>query len=230
MISIITPVLNEKDNIRTFFDHLNDLKGDFKLILVDGGSTDGTLDEIDRLKGGFHHPLNVLSVSKGRASQMNKGAEVAKGDILLFLHVDSQIEEDSLGFIENEINKGDIVGGGFTHSFSDPDFFLKLTSAFGNFRTRLTKIFFGDFGIFIRKDIFERMGGYDDIIFLEDVEFCKKAKQYGKLGQIDRMIVTSPRRYHSKGKIRLTVFFSLAVLLNIVGFRPRFLYRYIGEM
>jgi glycosyltransferase involved in cell wall biosynthesis len=209
---------------------VDNLKGDFELILVDGGSTDGTLEEIDILKGGFHHPLNVLNASKGRASQMNKGAEVAKGEVLLFLHVDSQIEEDSLGLIENEINKGDIVGGGFTHSFSDPDFFLKLTSAFGNFRTRLTKIFFGDFGIFIRKDIFERMGGYDDVIFLEDVEFCKKAKRYGKLEQIDRIIATSPRRYHSIGKVRLTVFFTLAVLLNIIGFRPRFLYRYIVEI
>jgi rSAM/selenodomain-associated transferase 2 len=230
MISIITPVLNEEDNIRPFFEHLNNLKGDFELILVDGGSTDGTIDELDTLKGGFHNPLNVLSESKGRANQMNKGAEIAQGEILLFLHVDSQIEEDSLRLIENEIAEGDIVGGGFTHSFSDPDFFLKLASAFGNFRTRVTKIFFGDFGIFIRKDIYDKIGGYDDIIFLEDVEFCKKAKGYGKLGQIDRMIATSPRRYHSKGKVRLTVFFTLAVLLNIVGFRPRFLYRYIGEM
>ena len=230
MISIITPVLNEKDNIETFFDHVDNLKGDFELILIDGGSTDGTLDEIDRLKGGFHHPLNVLSASKGRASQMNKGAAVAKGEVLLFLHVDSQIEEDSLRLIEKKIAEGDIIGGGFTHSFSDPDLFLKLSSAFGNLRTRATKIFFGDFGIFIKKDIFEIIGGYDDIIFLEDVEFCKKVKRHGKLMQIDRIIVTSPRRYYSKGKVRLTVFFTLAVLLNIVGSRPRFLYRYIVEM
>jgi rSAM/selenodomain-associated transferase 2 len=230
MISIITPVLNEKDNIKPFFNHINHLKGDFELILVDGGSTDGTLEEINRLKGAFHHPLNVLSASRGRASQMNRGAEEARGEILLFLHVDSQIEEDSLVLIKKRIADGDIIGGGFTHSFSDPDFFLRLASAFGNFRTRATKIFFGDFGIFIRKDIFEKMGGYDDVIFLEDVEFCKKAKRYGKMEQIDRMIITSPRRYDSKGKIRLTVFFTLAVLLNVLGFRPRFLYRYIGEM
>jgi rSAM/selenodomain-associated transferase 2 len=230
MISIITPVLNEKDNIEPFFKHLNHQKGDFELILVDGGSTDGTIDEIDRLKGEFHHLLTILRASKGRAIQMNKGAEVAKGDVLLFLHVDSQIEEDSLKHIQNKIAEGDIIGGGFTHSFSDADFSLKLASSFGNFRTRMTKIFFGDFGIFIRKDIFEKMEGYDEIIFLEDVEFCKKAKKHGRLGQIDKMIVTSPRRYHSIGKIRLTVFFTLAVFLNTVGFRPRFLYKYITEM
>ncbi len=230
MISIITPVLNEKDNVKPFFDHVDNLKGNFELILVDGGSYDGTLEEMDRLKGGFHHPLSILSTAQGRARQMNKGAEPAKGEILLFLHVDSQIEEDSLMVIEKRIADGIIIGGGFTHSFSDPDFFLNLTSAFGNFRTRVTKIFFGDFGIFIRKDIFDKMGGYEKVPFLEDVELCRKAKRYGKLGQIDNMIITSSRRYHSKGKIRLTVFFTLAVFLNIVGFRPRFLYRYIVDM
>ncbi|UCE36462.1 MAG: TIGR04283 family arsenosugar biosynthesis glycosyltransferase [Thermoplasmata archaeon] len=230
MISIITPVLNEKDNIRPFFDHLNNLKGDFELVLVDGGSTDGTLDEVERLRKEIPYPLKVLKTSRGRGNQMNKGAEVAKGNILLFLHVDSHIAGNSLNVIEKEIAEGDIIGGGFTHSFSDPDMFLKITSAFGNFRARSTKIFFGDFGIFIRKDIFEKMGGYDDIAFLEDVEFCKKAKGYGKLVQIENLIVTSPRRYHSKGKFKLTVFFILAVLLNVVGFRPNFLYKYIVEM
>jgi rSAM/selenodomain-associated transferase 2 len=228
MISIITPVLNERENIEQFFDHVENLKGDFELIMVDGGSTDGTLDEVKRVREEFHHPLTVLSTSRGRAKQMNKGAEVAKGDNLLFLHVDSHIEGDSLNIIEKKIAEGSIIGGGFTHSFSDPDIFLKLNSAFGNLRARATKIFFGDFGIIIRRDVFERIGGYDDIIILEDVELCKKAKRYGKFEQIERLIVTSPRRYYIKGKIRLTAFFILAVLLNIVGLRPKFLYRYIG--
>jgi hypothetical protein len=160
---------------------------------------------------------------------MNMGAETAAGEILLFLHVDSQIANDSLPLIETRIKECEIIGGGFTHSFSDPDSFLRFASAFGNARTRATQIFFGDFGIFIRKDIFEQMGGYDEIPFLEDVEFCKKAKKYGRMGQIDRLIITSPRRYHAKGKYRLTVFFSLAVFLNILGFRPDFLYKWIVE-
>ena len=79
------------------------------------------------------------------------------------------------------------------------------------------------------KEILERMEGYDDLPFLEDVEFCKKAKKYGKLGQIDKLIITSPRRYHAKGKFRLTAFFSLAVFLNMLGLRPKFLYGWIIE-
>ena len=158
---------------------------------------------------------------------MNMGAESAEGDILLFLHVDSQIASDALPVIEKEINDSQIIGGGFTHSFSNPDNFLKLASVFGNARTRATQIFYGDFGIFIRRDIFKKMGGYDELPFLEDVEFCKKAKKYGKLSQIDRLIITSPRRYHDKGKYKLTAFFSLAVFLNMLGFRPNFLYKWI---
>lgn len=230
MISIITPVLNEKENIRIYFDHIDGLNGDFELILVDGGSSDGTLDEIEKVKKEFHHPLTIVSSLQGRGLQMNKGAKAAKGDILLFLHIDSKIEADSLYIIKKRISEDDIIGGGFTHSFSDPDTFLKLTSAFGNFRARATKIFFGDFGIFIKKDIFDSMGGYEEIPFLEDVELCRKAKKYGKLDQIDRLIITSPRRYLKKGRIRLTAFFTLAVFLNIVGLRPKFLYRYIVEM
>lgn len=230
MISIITPVLNEKDNIETFLDSINRLEGDLELVIVDGGSTDDTLTEIDRVRKAFHRPLKVLSASRGRGSQMNKGAGVAQGDILLFLHVDSTIEIDSLKVIESVIAKDVAIGGGFTHSFSDPDVFLEVSSMIGNVRVRLTSIFFGDFGIFVRKDVFNSIGGYDEIDFMEDVEFCKKAKRHGRLEQIDRLLVTSPRRYDKIGKIKLSAFFVLALLLNIAGHRPRFLYKYITEM
>jgi rSAM/selenodomain-associated transferase 2 len=230
MISIITPVLNERENLGRFLEHVNGLESDFELIFVDGGSTDGTAEELKKTREGFDHPLTVVSSSQGRGLQMNIGAEAAKGDILLFLHVDSEIEKDSINVIESKVSEEGIIGGGFTHSFEDPDTFLKLTSAFGNIRARTTKIFFGDFGIFLRKDIFHSMGGYDEIPFLEDVELCRKAKHYGNMDQINRLIKTSSRRYEKKGKLRLTAFFTLAVLLNSVGLRPKFLYRYIVEM
>jgi rSAM/selenodomain-associated transferase 2 len=230
MISIITPVLNEEVNIGSFIQHINGLESDFELIIVDGGSVDSTLEEIERMKGEFQHPLKVINSPQGRSLQMNEGSKVAKGEILLFLHVDSQIELDSLNIIENDIEEGIIIGGGFTHSFSNPDRFLRLASYFGNARTKLTGIFYGDFGIFIRKNIFDNMGGYDNIPFLEDVQLCKKAKKYGKLGRIDRIIVTSPRRYEKVGKLRLTAMFTLAVLLNTLGLRPGFLYQYVVKM
>ncbi|CAG0972309.1 Poly(ribitol-phosphate) beta-N-acetylglucosaminyltransferase TarS [Methanosarcinales archaeon] len=228
MISIITPILNEEGYVKPFLMHLNKVKGDFELILVDGGSKDGTLNEVENCRNEFHGKLRLLSAPRGRAIQMNKGAQVAHGDILLFLHVDCFIQKDSLELIEKEIGKG-VIGGGFRQAFFDADFLLKFSSAFGNLRVSLTRTFFGDYGIFLRKDTFEKIGCYENIPFLEDVELCKKAKKCGKLVQIDRYIFTSPRRYLSHGRIKLTIVFNIACLFNIVGFRPRFLYRYIAD-
>ncbi len=230
MISIISPVLNEEENIRRFMDHVNGLEGEFELIFVDGGSSDGTLEEIERAKEGFSNDLKVLSSPMGRGIQMNKGALEAKGDILLFLHVDSEIDRDSLKVIEEVISEDGIIGGGFTHSFQNPDWFLRLSSAFGNTQARITRIFYGDFGIFIRKDVFVNMSGYREIPFLEDVEFCKNAKDFGEMAQIHRFIATSPRRYEMKGKFILTAYFAMALIFNVVGWRPQFLYQYIVEM
>ena len=81
----------------------------------------------------------------------------------------------------------------------------------------------------MRKEIFEKIGGFDEIIFLEDVEFSKKLKKHGKLKQLKKTITTSPRRYHDQGKLKITIIFTLACLLNIVGYRPRFLIKFIVD-
>lgn len=230
LISIITPVFNEEKNIKPFLTHLGSLEGDFELILVDGGSSDRTLHEAQDCRDDFSHILKILETCRGRAIQMNKGAEVAEGDILLFLHVDCSLEKDALKLIKKAIYEKNAIGGGFMQAFSSPDLFLKLGSAIGNFRVYLNRIFYGDYGIFMKKDIFWKIGGYDEIPFLEDVEICRKAKRHGQLIQIHSPIVTSPRRYLRKGKLKLAAAFMLANLFNMVGWRPGFLWNYIVEM
>jgi len=229
MISIITPILNEEGYMKPFLAHLGEVEGDFEIILIDGGSKDGTLKEVEDLRLSTGRRFNLLEAPRGRAVQMNKGAQAARGDILLFLHADCFIQKDSLKLIEEEIYTKKNIGGGLTQSYYDPDSFLKFSSALGNIRAKVTKIFYGDYGIFLRKDIFEKVDRYDNIPFLEDVELCRKAKKYGRLVQIDRFIFTSPRRYWRKGRIRLTIVFSIAVILNSVGFRPGFFSRYIAD-
>jgi rSAM/selenodomain-associated transferase 2 len=229
MISIIIPVLNEKELIRPFFNHLNQLEGDFELILVDGGSSDGTINEINKERDVLKHKLQLLKTHQGRGHQMNKGASTAKGDILLFLHIDCKLEIDAIPTIEKEVERQNIVGGGMIQAFSNTDDFLKFVSNFGNMRARVTKTFFGDFGIFLKKDVFEKIGGYDDIPFLEDVEICYKAKKVGKLEQIDRVIYTSPRRFKTQGNIKISIIFSITLMLNIIGYRPKFLIKYIVD-
>jgi rSAM/selenodomain-associated transferase 2 len=229
MISIITPILNERDNIKPFLSHLNTLDGDFELILVDGGSNDDTISMVNKYKKTFKRNLKLVKTSQGRGKQMNEGGKIAEGNILLFLHVDCTLEKDAINVIESNIKSRNIIGGGMVQEFSNPDFFLRFISSYGNFRVKINKIFFGDFGIFIKKDVFQKAGGYDDIVFLEDVEFCKKIKKYGELIQIDRKITTSSRRFKSIGKFKVTIMFITALLINIIGIRPKFLIKYIVD-
>ena len=171
--------------------------------------------------------LTLLTTYQGRGHQMNTGAARAQGSILLFLHVDGTIDHNTLPIIENEINQHQVIGGGLIQTFAPTDQFLTLTSNFGNLLSNITQIFFGDFGIFIRKDMFNKIGGYDEIIYLEDVELCKKAKKQGKLIQIPAKIYSSPRRYHQIGKLKITILFTLTYLLNTLGLRPNFLKKFI---
>jgi rSAM/selenodomain-associated transferase 2 len=226
LISVVTPVFNEKNYVRPFLESLKLLDGDFELILVDGGSSDGTIQEIKNNLQKFPKNVKILRTERSRANQMNKGAEEAIGNILLFLHVDSYLLNDSIFLIEKNILDRKIVGGAFIHKFSNEDVFLRFLNVFGYLRSNMTKIFFGDYGIFLRKDIFWKIGGYDSILFLEDVELCKKARRYGKLIQIKRNIITSPRRFIKEGKLKLTIVFIIANIMNHLGFRPKFLLRY----
>ena len=226
MISIVTPILNEKNYVKPFLENLKLLYGDFELILVDGGSSDGTIQEIENNLHKFPKTVKLFRAERGRANQMNRGVEEAIGNIILFLHVDSYIPNDSIGLIEKNILDRKIVGGAFIHKFSNEDVFLRFLNTFGSLRSSMTKIFFGDYGIFLKKDIFWKIGGYDNILFLEDVELCRKAKKYGKLIQIKRNIITSPRRFIKEGKLKLTIAFILANIMNYLGFRPKFLLRY----
>ncbi len=229
IISIITPVFNEEKNVKPFLAHLDSLDGDFELILVDGGSSDRTVEEARKWRDSFSHDLKILETCRGRGTQMNKGAEAAQGDILLFLHVDCLLKKDALTLIEKAIHEKNAIGGGFRQAFSSSDFFLKFQSAFGNLSARLTGNFFGDFGIFLKSEVFRKIGGYDEIPFLEDVELCNKAKKHGRLLQIDRRILTSPRRYLKKGTLKLTFVFILANLFNMIRWRPMFLWKYISD-
>jgi len=230
LISIITPLLNEEEYVKPFLDHISSLDGSFELILVDGGSTDATLRELRRNTSRFDPKIRLVSSERGRAIQMNRGAKEARGDILFFLHADCMTPKDAIILIEKEISSGRTIGGGFRQAFSDQDPFLRTISIFGNLRAGLSKTFFGDYGIFLKRDIFQKIGGYGRVAFLEDVELCRKAKRCGKLDRIDSCIYTSSRRFGTEGKIKLTFVFALACLLSLVRLRPAFLKRYFDKM
>jgi rSAM/selenodomain-associated transferase 2 len=229
LISIITPVLNEEDMIAPFLDHLGGLQGSFELIIVDGGSSDATRAVIQHYAERFPVPLHLLSAPADRSGQMNTGAAAAQGEILLFLHADCMIPVDSLQDIVRDCGEQGICGGAFTHSFGEPGLFHAVIGLLVNTCTKYTRTFFGDSGIFVKRDIFFQAGGFAIIPFCEDLEFCRSVRRYGRMKQISRVIRSSPRRYQRIGRVKLTVVYLLAIFLNMAGIRPLFLKRYIVD-
>ena len=228
-ISIITPVLNEEDMIPPFLDHLALLQGPFELIIVDGGSSDATRARIQQYAAPFPAPLHLLSAPAGRSGQMNTGAAAAQGEILLFLHVDCRIPADSLQVITQVCTEQDVCGGAFTHSFGEPGLFHAVIGLLVNTCTKYSRTFFGDFGIFVQRDVFFQAGGFELIPFCEDLEFCRSVRRYGRMKQINRVIRSSPRRFQRIGRVKLTAVYLLAIVLNRAGIRPLFLKRYIVD-
>jgi rSAM/selenodomain-associated transferase 2 len=229
MLSIITPVLNEEENIPGFLAHIDDLEDPVEVIVVDGGSTDGTCRALEAASESFSRKIVVLSSPRGRGAQMNAGARHATGTVLLFLHADCRIPPDAPDAIGRALEREGVIGGGFRHTFASRDPLLRLTSWFGNLLAAWTQTFFGDFGIFVEKEVFFEVGGYEPLPYLEDVEFSRAARRYGRLVQVDRPIIVSPRRYREMGKYRLSAVYIMVMLLNMVGIRPKRFIRYVVE-
>lgn len=210
MISIIVPVLNEENTIRENLESLVRLSGNKEIIVVDGGSCDKTVDIAKNY-------ATVINSPRGRARQMNIGAKVAKGDILWFIHSDSKLDKNSITEIEKTIEEGN-VGGCFKLYFYDFDTpFMRFVSSSSNKRAKYLKLIFGDQGIFMRKDIFEKLNGYKDMDLMEDWEFSRRIHRLGKMKALDKKIGTSARRFKKGGQLRTLLLMHKIKILYILG-------------
>lgn len=204
MISIVIPILNEAKTIETLLYHLIDtasLKNISEIIVVDGGSTDGSQDIIKKL--GLN--INLLSSEKGRAKQMNTGAKVAKGHILYFLHADSfpPLNYDQL--IIEEVKKGNSAGC-FRLQFDSNHWWLSLVSWFTQFSWRACRG--GDQSQFITKALFEDVGGFNDAYAIyEDNILIDALYERNEFIVINKKIKTSARRYEHHGIWKLQYHF-----------------------
>ncbi len=184
-LSIIIPALNEEENIRACIESAKRLNP-VEIIVVDGGSTDRT-EEIAEQEGAI-----VIQSPKGRGTQMNIGASSAKGDILLFLHADANIKNI------RQINIASLIdgysGGFFRLRFDDNLISIRLVELFANMRARLFSLPYGDQAIFVWKNLFEKIGGFKEYPFLEDLELVRRLKKSGKLRYIPHNVIVSSRR------------------------------------
>lgn len=207
MISIVIPARNEEACLGETLAYLRQAAEDerVEIIVAEGGSTDRSAD-IARSLATVVHARDCT-----RAALMNAGAAAARGDVLFFLHADSIPPPDFSPLIRSALAGPRVVGGAFEQQFMEPVLGLRVATAVDRVRYRLTGNYFGDQGIFVRKEVFERAGGFPEKGILEDVEFCMRMRRLGRTVLIRKPVRTSGRRFLNGG-IAATFFWIAALL------------------
>ena len=189
-ISVIVPVYNEASTIDAMAAQLSRIKDCCEIIFADGGSTD---DTAARIPAGFR----VIRSPKGRAAQMNAGAAKSSGDVLFFLHCDSELPKDPLGEIRLVMSRHE--AGCFGIAFHARHFFMLTNRLISNGRARCHGIMFGDQGIFMTRELFEEAGGFPELPIMEDYQLSLTLRKMGvRPGMTRHRIYTSDRRYPAK--------------------------------
>lgn len=211
-VSIIVPVLNEAQLIRDFLQHVRSIAPAAEIIVVDGGSHDGTAS----LAAGMADL--VLSAPRSRASQMNAGAAIAKGDVLWFVHADLRLPVGSIASIDRTLADPRIAGGCFRLRFPARPLIYRISDSLGNLGVEIFGFALGDHGIFCRRREFELIGGYPNVLILEDAELYRALRRVGPMVQLRDEVRCSPRAYESHGAYRTTAVYLFILALYVLGF------------
>ena len=222
-LSIIVPVLSEEDIINDVIDRHRGLDGASRteIIVVDCGPDHRTLETITS-----EDVVKVRS-PRGRGRQMNEGAGHATGDILLFLHADTELPLNALSLIENAMQDGQCAAGAFDLAIKSRRTVFRIIEFLASLRSRITRVPFGDQAIFIRKGYFSAIGGYREMPIMEDIEIMKRIRKRGDRIVILRdRVATSPRRWEKEGIVRCTLRNWLLQALYPLGVPARTLARF----
>lgn len=222
MVSIIIPALNEAATISRTLSALMKVKGDLEVIVVDGGSDDNTRQLVSSFE-----KVQFVTAKKGRSHQMNKGAKLASGSTLLFLHADTYLPDNSIAEISAILDDRNYIAGSFYLKFDKKHWLLSLYTAC----SKINSSFFtyGDHGIFIKKSSFQRIGGYKPIPLMEDVEIQSRLRKSGKFKKLSLGVVTSARRFMKTGIVKQFTADIILVLLYKAGIPPFQLKKYYKD-
>jgi rSAM/selenodomain-associated transferase 2 len=193
-------VLNEAKVLRDTLGQFR-LTQDEELIITDGGSTDDSVS----IAREFTDMVFVTRTGRGRGHAMNFGAERATGEIMLFLHADCFLPEGAFVLIRDTLSDNGVAAGAFDLGISHPNLRFRIIEFGANLRSRFTSIPYGDQGIFMKKEIFMRLGGFADIALMEDIELSRRLKKLGKIIFIRTQIKASPRRWLKEGALYTTL-------------------------
>jgi len=222
-LSVIVPVLNEDDHIVPALQALAPLRErGAEVIVVDGGSADGTAS-LAKPVADF-----VISSARGRATQMNAGAEIARGDVLLFLHADTRLPSEADRLVVHGLAKSGRAWGRFDVSIQGPHPLLPLIAASMNARSRLTGIATGDQAMFATREAFNAVGGFPEIALMEDIELSRRLKRISAPLCLAARVTTSDRGWQSRGVLRTILLMWRLRLAYFLGAKPDDLARRYG--
>jgi rSAM/selenodomain-associated transferase 2 len=222
-LSIIIPVLNEAAAIVAALDALAPLRArGTEIIAVDGGSADDTI-ALARPLADF-----VITSLRGRAVQMNAGAALARGDVLLFLHADTRLPDGADRLVLEGLTRSKRAWGRFDVAIEGKHSLLPVVAAAMNLRSRLTGIATGDQAMFVTRDAFETAGGFPEIALMEDITFAQRLKRISRPLCLRARATTSGRRWEERGVLRTILLMWRLRLAYFFGARPDELARRYG--
>jgi len=222
-ISVIIPTLNEERKIMATLAQTAALGFD-ELIVADGGSLDQTPLLVESYRLRTQHsglsPVRLVPAPRGRAHQMNEGAQTSRGEILLFLHADTTLPDNAKALIETALADQHTVGGRFNVRFDRTSMWGSIIGSMMNWRSRISGIATGDQALFVRRPIFEQMGGFADMPLMEDIDFSRRLKRKGAIVALTATVTTSFRRWEQQGPLRTILLMWTLRFLYWIGVSP----------
>jgi rSAM/selenodomain-associated transferase 2 len=221
-LSVVVPVVDEERTIKAALAAARQ-PGVLELIVVDGGSRDRTVAAA--------RPLAdlVVEAPRGRACQMNAGAALARGDVLLFLHADTRLPPGYPAAVADALADPRVVGGRFDVRLDAPGLVYRTIGRLISARSRLTGIATGDQAIFVRRDAFARAGAYPTLPLMEDIALCRALRRLGRMVALRETVVTSARRWQRRGVVCTVLLMWALRLAYYAGLSPERLARRYGD-
>jgi len=198
MVSVVIPTYNEEASIAAVLGRLKRVRGDFEVLVAEGSSTDRTAEIVRELAGGYPHPLHLVESVRNRAVQLNQAAKRAGGDCLLFLHADIFVPAETVEAVERSLRDPAVIGGNFQIVF-EGDTFVESVFTWCYRVRRPFGIYYGDSGVFVRRELFERLGGFKPIPIMDDYEFVRRMERAGRTVCLEPPMLVSDRRWRVQG-------------------------------
>jgi uncharacterized protein len=207
-LSIVIPALNEANRIGSVLQFIQASQDvPIELIVVDGGSQDDTV-------------AIVLTCRNGRAAQMNRGAEIATGQVLLFLHADTRLPECWLTEVQRTLSRSGVVAGAFELRIDGQEPGLRLVEWGVKWRSRLLQLPYGDQALFLRSETFQQLGGFPELPIMEDFVLVRRLQSLGKIAIVSQPVITSARRWQKLGIFKTTLINQLVIAAYFLGISP----------